>query len=731
MSSNVVPHQSMADKKVSLQSVLQAHLDKCGFILLHPEMRLVTHMQQELKIQCKAHAHIRDISMKSLVKWTSCVYCNDLAEAMKYYHNQFHDDLEARLATEEWREFSPDVMVSSIGRVKYTKTNIMIAPQEKTHRISINRVPYNIAALIAKAFMIPDHDKLSSKDYVASVIDTNKPVCLDNIAVMSRSKRLQMTNTDKWVNNKYNAVEIPAHPTNEPYVILPQFPQWVIWKDGQIYNHQIRKYVYGTTNTNNSRRYISDHTGTKFYDIARLVVMAFKPPAGHNTYEDYETNNTRVRFIDDTNKSNCHADNLEVFVNFVSKEKQREIQRQENKVQRIKELHDRIQEFVQSRKATLVTDINTINTVFQPFEYVCACKKTFSKFISDVTDLRSRCENCMALLKHQPVFDESQDFTENGVLYKKYADGWIGENGVFLNNMKESININKYRIRRGSMPNLNAKVIMAQIFKVSGYEHIGDPKYRVFFKKLEDGLCPTNLHVCTISEGTALYVQKRFINTCDEKEVEGVEWREIDEFPEWIIYQNGVLRKPTGQLTKGFATSTVSQGIQGAEEPTQNNQYRKVNICSKIVPVHRLVCFAFNPLDGMKTYEEYSVFQVDHIDHSKTNNHASNLRWVTSKENVQAAVQFHKYKNSKPVKQYTIHPDGKRAEYVTTHINVEVAAKATGKPQLYIFKACMKRIYPQRDIWFEFDHTENANKRKCDDDVIIEDDYECKVQRTN
>lgn len=49
--------------------------------------------------------------------------------------------------------------------------------------------------------------------------------------------------------------------------------------------------------------------------------------------------------------------------------------------------------------------------------------------------------------------------------------------------------------------------------------------------------------------------------------------------------------------------------------------------------VHRLQgCFIKNPDPDNK-------IQVDHIDQDRTNNHRSNLRWVTPQENVQARLE--------------------------------------------------------------------------------------------
>lgn len=74
----------------------------------------------------------------------------------------------------------------------------------------------------------------------------------------------------------------------------------------------------------------------------------------------------------------------------------------------------------------------------------------------------------------------------------------------------------------------------------------------------------------------------------------------------------------------------------------KNNEYHKVQFWIENKPIlftsHRLVAqlFCFNP---------YGYDIVDHIDGDKHNNHADNLRWVTSKQNANNIKHRSKPKN--------------------------------------------------------------------------------------
>lgn len=91
---------------------------------------------------------------------------------------------------------------------------------------------------------------------------------------------------------------------------------------------------------------------------------------------------------------------------------------------------------------------------------------------------------------------------------------------------------------------------------------------------------------------------------------------EIADYPNYLVYDDG--RIFSIKSRKMLKTCINSPG------------YHQVGLCKdgkqKMFSVHRLVAQAYIPNPN-----NYPV--VDHIDRNKTNNHVSNLRWVTHFDN--------------------------------------------------------------------------------------------------
>lgn len=131
----------------------------------------------------------------------------------------------------------------------------------------------------------------------------------------------------------------------------------------------------------------------------------------------------------------------------------------------------------------------------------------------------------------------------------------------------------------------------------------------------------------------------------------------FEDFNNYIIYEDGrVYSLSSNKFLKDTYDSNDYQYIN-----LQNNNLRK---CPK---KHRIVAMAF--LENKDNKE-----QVNHIDGDKSNNHVSNLEWVTNKEN-----RIHGIENSLLNSiNYNIEQYDLNGNYIKTFETAEVALKELG-----------------------------------------------------
>lgn len=152
---------------------------------------------------------------------------------------------------------------------------------------------------------------------------------------------------------------------------------------------------------------------------------------------------------------------------------------------------------------------------------------------------------------------------------------------------------------------------------------------------------------------------------------ESESFRFIDGFENYLIGDNG----------------TVYSVIKRKELKTHDvNGYKQVLLVTKLgakeMLVHRLVAIAFVPHEEGKNF-------VDHIDGNRKNNHYTNLRWCTQKENNQFPLFIHNIteahikSSGKPVLQYDM--DG---NFIAEYRGQNEAGRRTGISGANISQVC-------------------------------------------
>lgn len=173
-------------------------------------------------------------------------------------------------------------------------------------------------------------------------------------------------------------------------------------------------------------------------------------------------------------------------------------------------------------------------------------------------------------------------------------------------------------------------------------------------------------------------LHKRVKAACEQGTIlGGYYWRYYDSIPlpgeEWrglifgqdtiFVSSLGRVRMPSGAITHGSKT---------------NSGYLAVVIRGTTVVVHRLVCYAFNPVPNC------DQLQVNHIDFDKHNNKITNLEWVTQSENIQHSVRAREdVKVHRPVHQFNL--DG---TFKATFTTAKEAGLAVGVKASCILAVC-------------------------------------------
>jgi len=175
-----------------------------------------------------------------------------------------------------------------------------------------------ISILMAKAFKISNYDKLEGQvsNYIVRNKSTSLKPTLNDICISTRNEIGKEYGCKSHKSDSFKEAmsrDLINHIEKVPYKRIKEFPDHIIFEDGNIYNNMDwsggKRFLSFSTNiSKKSKSYLYFQTNEKNYKVHKLICMAFHPIEGKIIYNDYK--NLQVNHKDG-NTLNNHASNLE------------------------------------------------------------------------------------------------------------------------------------------------------------------------------------------------------------------------------------------------------------------------------------------------------------------------------------------------------------------------------------------------------------------------------------
>jgi hypothetical protein len=267
----------------------------------------------------------------------------------------------------------------------------------------------------------------------------------------------------------------------------------------------------------------------------------------------------------------------------------------------------------------------------EKLKYICECGIE-KEILYGYFTKNKKCRDCTELeLKEKPSEEEYTDEI-TGEHWKPIIGGWISNFGNAKNSLgkKATLCLTKFRYFINGK-NQYASRLVAEAFQIENYEKLDDKNYVVSHidkdplnNKLENLIIVTKSEINSDNGKKSRQSDefKEKINWTQNRfrDIENVK---VSELPDHTIYKNG-------EIWNGSRFLVFSK----------SENYLRLSK-DKNYKIHRLICYAFNPIEGKNNFSEYDDLQVNHKDGNTLNNNADNLEWVSNSENM-----FHSYENN-------------------------------------------------------------------------------------
>ena len=132
-----------------------------------------------------------------------------------------------------------------------------------------------------------------------------------------------------------------------------------------------------------------------------------------------------------------------------------------------------------------------------------------------------------------------------------------------------------------------------------------------------------------------------------------------------------------------------------------------LDLCTNIktYKVHRLICYAFNPIEGKNNLSDYDDLQVNHKDGNTLNNNADNLEWVSNSTNMLHSYTTDLNKKVRNILQYSL-----KNEFIKEYKSIAEASRETGEPEHRIRSISQGKSNSKAEYIWKFKNEEETKK---------------------
>jgi hypothetical protein len=323
--------------------------------------------------------------------------------------------------------------------------------------------------------------------------------------------------------------------------------------------------------------------------------------------------------------------------------------------------------------------------------YKCACGITKQKLYKDFTR-NKKCRTCTS----KKIYEKPDE-----ILIQSSIESWKPVNGGFVSNLgnaKSSLGKiltlcpTKFRYHIGGKHQYASRLI-AEAFQIENYEKLNDTNYVVMHMDEKqsnnnlDNLKIVNKSVIGSINGKKSRKGGEFSEKLcwSQDYFKDIQYKTIEELPKHILYFNGEIWNGTRFLT--FSKSS-------------ENYYSFLSY-----KVHRLICYAFHPVEGKNKLSDYDDLQVNHKDGNTLNNTADNLEWVCASLNIKHSYDTKLNRKTRNVLQYT-----HEGEFIKEYISIAEASRGSKEPEHRIRTLCQGKTNSKALFEWKFKNDEESKE---------------------